>query len=599
MEGWESCHYAIIINMQNDCKNKWSNKTIKPDEEERMNSLMDFRTELKRRLIVFDGAMGTMIQRYGLPPGQLPETYNILHPDVIEDIHRQYVEAGADAITTNTFGANELKLKGTGYTVEQVITRAVALARRAVGNRWVALDMGPIGQLMEPMGLLSFEQAYELYARQVKAGVQAGADLILIETLGDLYEAKAAVLAAKENCSLPVVCTLTFDQSGRTLTGADPLTAVVVLEGLGVDALGVNCSLGPEGLLPIVKEFISYSSLPVLVQPNAGLPQMVDGRAVYPLTPEVFRQHILTMIRMGVRLVGGCCGTTPDFIKAIKQAMEGLTPEAMPARKFTAVASGSRTVILGHSVKMIGGSISARFNQGIAEAIRNNAIGDIVSEAIIQRSQKADILAVDVAIPEIDEKEIMLNLVREIQAVVNLPLELDSSNTEALKAALKMYNGKPLVRGVSAEQEVMDSIFPVIAKYGACVVGYPEDENGTPVDARDRLKMAERIVRTAESYGIPKEDVIIDCTMGDRAEPSTEAMEALKAIKLIKDELCLVTTLDMRKVCRSWPNGESVGSTYLAMALTYGLDVPVVDQGDVRIAETVKAFRLLSGQRQG
>lgn len=558
---------------------------------------MDFKTELKRRLIVFDGAMGTMIQRYGLLPGQPPEIFNILHPEVIEDIHRQYIEAGADVITTNTFGANEIKLKGTGYTVEQAITRAVALARRAAGNKWVALDMGPIGQLMEPMGSLSFEEAYELYAKQVKAGVKAGVDLILIETLSDLYEAKAAVLAAKENSSLPVVCTLTFDQSGRTLTGADPLTAVVVLESLGVDALGVNCSLGPEGLLPIVEEFISYSSLPVLVQPNAGLPQMVEGRAVYPLTPEVFQRHIMTMVQMGVRLVGGCCGTTPDFIRAIKQAVEGMTPVAVPVKKFTAVASGSKTVILGQGVKIIGGSIKSSYNKNIARAIRSKELGDVVSEAIVQRRQGVDVLAVDAAIPEIDEKEAMLNLVREIQAVVNLPLQLNSASADVLEAAMRLYNGKPLVSGINAEQAVMDSVFPAIAKYGACVVGYTRNEESTPVSAWNRLKMAERIVSIAESYGIQKENIIIDCTMIDAVAHPSEGMETLKAVELIKKELGLVTTIDIQSVCSAWPGDDSIGSAYLAMALAYGLDVPVVDPGNAWTMEIVKAFRLLSGQR--
>lgn len=558
---------------------------------------MDFRTELKRRLIVFDGAMGTMVQRHGLPPGQPPEIFNIIHPEVIEDIHRQYIEAGADVITTNTFGANDLKLKGTGYTVEQVITQAVALARRAAGNKWVALDMGPIGQLMEPMGPLSFGEAYELYARQVKAGVKAGVDLILIETLSDLYEAKAAVLAVKENSSLPVICTLTFDQTGRTLTGADPLTAVVVLESLGVDALGVNCSLGPEGLLPIVEEFTSYSSLPVLVQPNAGLPQVVEGRAVYPLTPEVFQRHIMTMVQMGVRLVGGCCGTTPDFIRVIKRAVEGLTPAAVSAKGFTAVASGSKAVILGQGVKIIGGRVRASYNKNIARAIQSKELGDVVSEAIIQRRQGADILAVDAAIPGVDEKEAMLNLVREIQAVVNLPLELSSTSTDVLEASMRIYNGKPLVRGVSSEQAVMDSIFPTVAKYGACVVGCTRNEEGTPIDARSRVKMAERIVSVAESYGIQKENIIIDCTMADVADHPLKAMETLKAVELIKKELGLITTMDIQGVCEVWHGNESIGSTYLAMALAYGLDIPAVDLGDARIVETIKAFRFLSGQQ--
>jgi 5-methyltetrahydrofolate--homocysteine methyltransferase len=287
---------------------------------------MEFREALNNGFIVFDGAMGTMIQRRGLKPGQLPETFNILHPEVIEGIHREYIKAGADVVTTNTFGANEMKLKGTGYSAEQIAGKAVELARKAAGDKWVALDMGPIGQLMEPMGTLTFDRAYELYATQVRAGAGAGADLILIETIGDLHEAKAAVLAAKENSSLPVICTLTFEQHGRTLIGTDPKTAVVVLEGLGVDALGVNCSLGPKELMPIVKQFISYASVPVLVQPNAGLPKIVDGQAVYPMEPDTFYHYASMMIKSGVRLLGGCCGTSPDFIKAIRKAVGRVTP---------------------------------------------------------------------------------------------------------------------------------------------------------------------------------------------------------------------------------------------------------------------------------
>lgn len=563
-----------------------------------MKNTMDFRSELKRRLIVFDGAMGTMVQLYGLKPGQPPETFNMLHSEVIEGIHRQYIEAGADVVTTNTFGANELKLKGTGYTVEQVIRQAVVLARRAAGNKWVALDMGPTGQLMEPMGTLSFEQAYELYARQVKAGVQAGADLILIETLGDLYEAKAAVLAAKENSSLPVICTLTFDQSGRTLTGADPLTAVVVLQSLGVDALGVNCSLGPEGLLPIVKQFISYASLPVLVQPNAGLPRMVDGQAVYPMTPELFQHHISIMIQMGVRLVGGCCGTTPDFIRAVRKAVDGLAPVDVAIKRFTAVASGSRTVILGQGVSTIGGRINAGYNESTGKTLSDNNLGDIVSEAIGQKSQGADMLAVDAGVSNVDERENMLNLIREIQAVVNLPLEINSLNVDVLEAGMRIYSGRPLVRGVSAEQASMESIFPVVKKYGACVVGITMDEKGVPLDAKGRLKMAEKLMRAAELYGIPREDMIIDCTVPDTSGYPSGAMQALEAVRLVKNELGLKTTLDIRKVCSAQLDNDIVVSTYLAMALACGLDAPVIDPAHARIMETIRAFRLLSGQNQ-
>ncbi len=563
---------------------------------------MDFRNALNKRLIVFDGAMGTMIQRHGLKPGQLPETFNMLYPEVIEGIHREYIDAGADVVTTNTFGANEYKLKDSGYTVEQVVTRAVELARRAAGDRWVALDMGPTGQLMEPMGSLSFDSAYQMYARQVMAGAQAGADLVLIETIGDLYEAKAAILAARENSALPVVCTLTFENSGRTLMGTDPLTAVVVLESLGVDALGVNCSLGPEELLPIVKQILSYASIPVLVQPNAGLPEMVDGQTVYPMKPDTFERYTSIMVQQGVRLVGGCCGTTPEFIKAVRKAVDGLTPVTTSVNRPTAVSSGSRTVVLGEGVKVIGARINARLNEDIANALKSNNLGDLVSEAIDQRSRGADILAVNVGLPDMvddkmTERELLPSVIREIQAVVNLPLEISSSCPDALEAAMRMYNGKPLVRWDARGKDSMKSLLPLVKKYGACIVVPVMDEE-MPVNPVDRLKSIEDIVHYIRSYGIPAEDIILDCGASSVETHPGKSMETIETIRLIKNELGLKTALNVERISAGslQRDGDPFVNTFLAMSLASGLDVPVLDTMSSYLIETVNAFRKLTGQ---
>ena len=563
---------------------------------------MVFKSALDKHLIVFDGAMGTMIQRHGLKPGQPPEIFNMLYPELIEGIHKEYIQAGADVITTNTLGANELKLKDTGYTVEQVVTRAVELARKAAGNKWVALDIGPIGQFMEPMGTLSFDRVYQMYARQVRAGAQAGADLILIETIGDLYEAKAAVLAAKENSSLPVVCTLTFERNGRTLMGTDPLTAVVVLESLGVDALGANCSLGPEELLPIVKQILAYASVPVLVQPNAGLPKIVNGQTVYPAKPDVFQRYTSIMIQQGVRLVGCCCGTTPDYIKAVRKTVDDLAPVYAPVDKLTAVSSGSRTVVLGDGIKIIGGRINARLNEDIAHAIKSSSFGDLVSEAIDQRSQGADILAVNVQLPDITEgkmheRETLPGVIREVQAVVNLPLEINSSCPDALEAGMRVYNGKPLVRWPVREPASLESLLPLVKKYGACMVVSAMDEDGIPVNAGERLKDIEDIVHYIQSYGISKEDMVVDCG-STRIETCPECMEAIKTVRLVKNELGLKTSLSVERITAglSHRGKDSVVNTFLAMALAAGLDIPVLDSLPAYLVETVNAFRALTGQ---
>ncbi|MFT5872166.1 MAG: 5-methyltetrahydrofolate--homocysteine methyltransferase, partial [Clostridium sp.] len=357
--------------------------------------------------LLFDGAMGTMLHEYGIKRGELPESYNLLHPEIIEKIHREYLNVGSDIITTNTFGANSYKLKNSQYTVENIIKNAVKIARKVAGERFVALDVGPIGQLMEPLGTLSFANAYEAFAEQIKIGSREGADIILIETMSDIYEAKAAILAAKENSSLPVICTMSYQSDGRTLTGTDPLTMVNVLQGLGVDAIGVNCSLGPNEMLPIIAEILKYSSVPVIVQPNAGLPKLKNNETVFDVNSHEFAQYAKLMAEMGVTIFGGCCGTTCAHIKAMKDELKNLKPVARNVQKITAVSSPSLTVVIGDGIKIIGERINPTGKKKLKEALKNNNMDYILQEAINQRDAGADILDVNVGLPEMDEREVM------------------------------------------------------------------------------------------------------------------------------------------------------------------------------------------------
>jgi len=502
-------------------------------EMERENSAVEIRKAIKDSIIYFDGAMGTMVQRAGLKAGQLPEIYNMTQPEIITSIHNAYLEAGANVLTTNTFGANEYKLKNTGYTVEEVVEKGVLLARKVAGNRWVALDIGPIGQLMEPSGTLTFEEVYQSVARQVKVGARAGADLVIIETLADIYEAKAAVLAVKENSSLPVFCTLTFGKDGRTLMGTDPLTAITVLEGLDVDAVGANCSLGPKELMPIIEEFLRYSHIPVIAQPNAGLPRLENGEAVFDTTPKEFAKYVREMVNKGVRVVGGCCGTSPEFIREVRRITTGVKPFIVVNDRITTVSSYSKTVVLGKGVKIIGERINPTGKKELGQALRENDLDLIVSEAIDQKMAGADILDVNVGLPEIDEKNMMVQAIREIQSMVNIPLQIDTADAEVIQEAARIYNGKPIINSVNGTKVSMEAIFPIAKKYGACVIGLTLDEKGIPTSAEERFKIAAHIVEQAQEYGISREHILIDCLV-TAATQQYRVMETLKAIELVK-----------------------------------------------------------------
>ncbi|MGI6372311.1 MAG: homocysteine S-methyltransferase family protein [Caldicoprobacterales bacterium] len=557
---------------------------------------MDIRKAMTEDVLFIDGGMGTMIQNAGLKAGQQPEVYNILHPEIIKSIHRAYLEAGADIITTNTFGANEYKLKGTGYTVEEIVDKGVSLAREVSENGWVALDIGPIGQLMEPSGTLSFNEAYRIVARQVQVGEKAGADLVIIETIADLYEMKAAILAVKENSSLPVFCTLTYDENGRTMMGTDPFTAVNVLEGLGVDALGVNCSLGPKELLPIVEELLKYAHIPVIVQPNAGLPRLENGMTLFDTDADEFAIYGKRMVEMGVRIIGGCCGTTPEYIKKLIEGVRSVRPNDFIANSHrdTAVSSPSNTITFGDGIKIIGGRINPSTDRSIEKALLEEDYDEIISEAIEQRMAGVDIIAINVGMEksEIHKPDILSKAVKELQGMVNTPLMIDSPDPDAIEAAVRIYNGKPLIKGVNGERESMESIFPIAKKYGACVIGQTARGEGVPQGADERLEIAESILAMAARYGIPREDIIIDPQPTDIFMNSVMEEETIKAISEIKTRLGLKTVLDIGGGSSKMMDlDKEQVRQFLIETIEAGLDSIIMDPFDEDMMEIIEPYR--------
>lgn len=546
------------------------------------------------KFIHFDGAMGTMLQRAGLKGGDLPEALNITRPEIIVNIHKQYIAAGADIISTNTFGASRYKLERSGFSVEQVIDAAVKLGKKAAGDRaLVALDLGPTGHLLAPLGDISFEEAYEAFAEQVKYGAAAGADLILIETMTDIYEARAAILAAKEHSDLPVFCTMTFEKNGRTLTGTDALTAVNILQALGVDALGINCSVGPKDMMPIINEILKYSKIPVMIQPNAGIPRLEAGETVFDVGPEEFSGYMKEITERGAVILGGCCGTTPEHIKAVKELLKGCEPVKREAENFTAVSSGSHTVFLRQGVKIIGERINPTGKKKFKEALKSNDMDYIINEAINQKEAGAHILDVNVGLPEIDEKNMMIAAVKSIQAVVNLPLQIDSMTPEVIEAAVRIYNGKPIINSVNGKEAVLEAILPIVKKYGTCVVALTLDDNGIPATAEERVKVAERIINRAKEYGIPKEDIIVDCLVLTASAQQKEVMETIKALRTVKERFGVAATLGVSNVSFGLPQRGLINRTFLAAALGAGLDTPILNPMDEEIIKVIDAFNVL------
>ncbi len=557
---------------------------------------MNVREFLLDNILVLDGAMGTMLQSRGLKAGELPEVLNLTSPHIIEAIHREYLQAGSNVIFTNTFGANAKKLKG--YSVREIVDSAVETAKRAARefNGLAALDIGPIGELMEPMGTLKFEEAYEIFKEQVLAG--ANADLIFIETMTDLLEMKCAVLAAKENSSLPIFATMTFESNMRTFVGTSLSSMAVTLEGLGVDALGINCSLGPKEMVSMVEELIKWSSLPIIVKPNAGIPSFVNGEAVFNLGEDEFCCHMERLLDLGVSVVGGCCGTTPKFIQSLAQKAKNRKPLKRERVIGSAVCSYAKTVVI-DSVKIIGERINPTGKKRFQEALMSRDIDYVVAQAIEQVEAGADILDVNVGLPQVDEKALMVEVVKNIQSIVDAPLQIDSSKPSVLEAALRIYSGKPIVNSVNGEPEMLSQILPLVKKYGAAVVGLTLDKNGIPRTAVERYKIAERIVSTAQAYGIAKEDIFIDCLTLTAGAEQEIAYETLEALSLVKNRLGVKTLLGVSNISFGLPGRDRLNQVFLSLALGSGLDLPIINPNNREMVDTIFCFNQLKNIDKG
>ena len=536
---------------------------------------------LKDNLIFLDGGTGTLLQAGGLAEGELPERFNLSHPDVVKEIHKSYFDAGSNIVCTNTFGANGLKFSL--QELEEIISAAVKNARDAaeesVGNqaKFVALDIGPTGKMLKPHGDLEFESAVALFAEVVKLGVKCGVDLIFIETMSDSYEAKAALLAAKENSSLPVFVSCAFGEDGKLLTGANPCAMVAMLEGMGADAIGVNCSLGPKALLPVVFEYLKYSSLPIIVKPNAGLPSLCDGKTVYDLTADEFSDCLVDMAKSGARIFGGCCGTTPEYISALTKALSGVLPTPVTKKNHSLVSSYTHAVEIGNQPILIGERINPTGKPKFRAALAEKNIDYILREAIAEEESGAHILDVNVGAPGIDEVETLSSVVKSLQGVTNLPLQIDTSNAFAMEEALRLYNGKALINSVNGKAESMEKILPLVKKYGGILVALTLDEDGIPKSAEGRVAIAKKILAEAEKYGIDKKDIIFDPLAMAISADKNAAVECIRALRMIRDELGCNTSLGVSNISFGLPRRELINSSFFTSALANGLSVAIMN----------------------
>ena len=563
------------------------------------------RDRLGKEILYFDGGMGTLLQEKGLAPGELPETWNLEHPEVIREIHRRYIEAGSDIVLTNTFGANALKFHDERCSLKEIVESAIdhvkAAIREAGDDRriYTALDVGPTGKLLKPMGDLDFETAYEAFREVMVIAEKAGADLIHIETMSDTYELKAAVLAAKENTSLPVFATAIFDERRKLLTGADVPSVVALLEGLRVDALGINCGMGPEQMLPVLEEMLRYSSLPVIVKPNAGLPQQRDGRTCYDVLPEEFAYLMKKITNMGASVIGGCCGTTPEHIRAMKDTCRGLQPLPAAEKEYTVVSSYGKSVFLGnrteerHGSKIIGERINPTGKKRFKQALKEHDLDYILREAITQQDNGAHILDVNVGLPDIDEPALMEEAVQEIQSVVNLPLQIDTVDIQAMERALRIYNGKAMVNSVSGKQESMDSVFPLIRKYGGVVIGLTLDEEGIPADADGRIRIAEKIIAEAGKYGIKKKDIVIDALAMTISSEPEGAKVTLETLRRLRDEVKVNTVLGVSNISFGLPSRPVINSAFYTMAMMNGLSAGIINPSSEDMMKAWYAYHAL------
>ena len=554
---------------------------------------------IKDNILYLDGGLGTLLQAQGLKSGELPERWNITHSDVLVIIHRDYFDAGSNVVNTNTFGANSLKFNDN--ELETIIKSAIDNVKKAremsdtEHKKWIALDIGPTGKMLAPYGDFDFEDAVNVFKKTVELGVKYGADLIFIETMNDSYETKAALLAAKECSDLPVFVSNAYGEDGKLMTGASPSAMVAMLEGMGADAIGVNCSLGPKALSGVVCEYLKYSSLPVILKPNAGLPKSVDGKTVFDVAPDELACEVKKLIEKGVHLAGGCCGTTPEYIKKLVDTSKDVTPLPIKDKNITFVSSYTHSVEFGSRPVLIGERINPTGKKRFKEALRANDVDYILKEGIAQQEKGVDILDVNVGLPEIDEEKMLKTAVCELQAIIDLPLQIDSSDAVAMETALRRYNGKAMINSVNGKKESMEAVFPLVKKYGGLVVALTLDESGIPDNADDRVKIAEKILNEAEKYGIDKKDIIFDPLALTVSADNNAGKETLRAVKLISEKLDCHTSLGVSNVSFGLPRRDIINSAFFTLAMGNGLSAAIMNPYSTEMMQAYYSFCALAG----
>ncbi len=560
---------------------------------------MNFLDFLKDNIVFLDGGMGTILQKEGLKAGEYPETWNLSHPDIIRRIHTDYFDAGSNVVNTNTFGANLLKFSKN--ELSKIIKAAVENAKaardasKASQEKFIALDIGPTGRLLKPYGDFDFEEALEVFAETVRLGEKYGVDLIYIETMNDSYETKAALLAAKENSSLPVIVSNAYGEDGKLMTGASPEAMVAMLEGMGADAIGANCSLGPKQLAGVVERLLECASVPVILKPNAGLPRSINGETVYDVLPQEFAADVTLWAKKGVRVMGGCCGTTPEYIKNLTETAGGLEPVPIEDKNITCVSSYTHAVRFGDFPVLIGERINPTGKKRFKQALLENDIDYILNEGINQEERGVHILDVNVGLPDIDEAKMLKTAVCELQAVTSLPLQIDTSNGEAMETALRRYNGKAMVNSVNGKAESMDAIFPLVKKYGGVVVALTLDENGIPETSEGRVKIAQKIIKRAAEYGIGKKDIVFDTLAMTVSADASAAKTTLEALSKIKNELGCHTSLGVSNVSFGLPSRAAINSAFFCAALSGGLSAAIMNPYSVDMMKTYFSYKALFG----
>ena len=570
-----------------------------PGVSEISASRPDLLQYMQDHVLILDGAMGTLLQAAGLQSGDTPEIWNLSHPDVVRSVHAAYYAAGSHVVSTNTFGANSLHFDED--TLKDIVEAAVRLAGEAAAAasgdrpRYIALDIGPTGKLLKPYGDLAFEDAVEVFAKTIRLGTAASADLIFIETMNDSYETKAALLAAKENCTLPVFVSNAYGSDGKLMTGASPEAMTAMLEGMGADAIGTNCSLGPDALRPVIQRYLESASVPVLLKPNAGLPRVVDGKTVYDVGPDAFADSVADMVRHGVRICGGCCGTTPEYIRALDCRLRDLSPVPLSEKEITIISSYTHAVAFGQDPVLIGERINPTGKKRFKQALSDHDIGYVLREGISQQDAGAHVLDVNVGMPGIDEPALLTEVVTELQSVVDLPLQIDTSSPEAMSRALRVVNGKPLINSVNGTQESMNAIFPLARKYGGVVICLTLDEHGIPDTAEGRVQIARRILEQAAAHGIARKNLVFDPLAMTVSSSSDAAVVTLTALKRIREELHCHVSLGVSNVSFGLPSRDGINAAYFALALQSGLSCAIMNPHSYDMMRTYHAFRALQG----